>query len=185
MPGAFKRSLDSKPVSKIKLLWQHSSYEPMGVYTEIREDEKGLFVKGKLPKAHSKAADCIALLKCGALDSMSIGYGTRKDEVKDGVRRLLDVELYEVSIVTFPMNEKATMTGMKSLKKRIIKSKDINACSTKRDLENLLRDSGLTSKKAATIIASWFPDKQSDSVDEKSMLTLLDEVLEKAKKQLN
>ncbi|MCE9566352.1 MAG: HK97 family phage prohead protease [Planctomycetes bacterium] len=112
MPGAFVKSLLTR---KPAMLWQHNSDEPIGVWDEVRETPQGLYLKGRiLPTACGN--DAYTLAKGGALTGLSIGYSTKKSEhdPKTNVRKLLEVELYEVSLVTFPANEAATITGVKS-----------------------------------------------------------------------
>lgn len=112
--GAFAR--DIAEGKKPALLWQHRSDMPCGIYMEIREDEKGLYLKGQLNLETQVGKEAYALLKQGALSGLSIGFNTRKsewDEVNK-IRRLVDVELWEVSLVTFPANSAARVEGVKS-----------------------------------------------------------------------
>jgi hypothetical protein len=114
--GCFAESLASR---KVKLLWQHNWDEPIGIFEEIREDQKGLFVKGKLPMSDSLVKERIVpQMKIGSIDSMSIGYRTKisRYDVETETRYLEKVELYEGSLVTIPMNPLATVTeGSKKL----------------------------------------------------------------------
>ena len=105
-PGAYAASLEriAEAGRSIKMLWQHDPAEPIGVWDEVREDAKGLFVKGRLLDDVARAREAAALLAAGAIDGLSIGYRTvkaTKDEA--GRRRLAELELWEVSLVTFPM----------------------------------------------------------------------------------
>jgi len=114
-PGAFTKSLATRPASKVKMLREHGN-EPIGVWQSIIEDGKGLRVSGKLVLDTVLGKETHALLKAGALDSMSIGYRTkssRLDRAK-GVRLLDEIELYEISIVTFAMLPSATVSAVKS-----------------------------------------------------------------------
>lgn len=113
-PGAFKRSLATN--RKVKMLWQHDPSKVIGVWTEIREDERGLFVKGRLLNDVALGREAMALMRAGAIDSMSIGYRTVEATPDAGgrVRKLVDVDLFEVSVVTFPMNEAALVTAVKN-----------------------------------------------------------------------
>ena len=114
LPGAFTKSLDERPAGKIKMLWQHDSAQPIGVWKTAVQDGRGLFVKGKILKDVQKGAEAYALMKEGVIDSMSIGYKTiESDYTKSGVRQLKELGLMEISLVTFPMNEQATVTGLK------------------------------------------------------------------------
>lgn len=88
----------------VKMLWQHDPTRPIGVWDEVGEDERGLFVKGRLLLEVQAAREAHALLQAGAIDGLSIGYRTLRSEKGAGGRRLLhEIELWEVSLVTFPM----------------------------------------------------------------------------------
>lgn len=144
--GAFAKSLGSG--RKVKMLWQHNPDDVIGVWDEIREDERGLYVKGRLLADVKKGAEALTLLRAGAIDSMSIGYRTvQATKEGDGnVRRLLEVDLFEISCVTFPMNELATVTDVKSID-----------WTNKRDVEAGLRDVfGLTQGEAKAFMADGF-----------------------------
>ncbi len=104
--GAYARSLKRLAVSggRVKMLWQHDPAEPIGIWEEVREDAKGLFVKGRLLPDVARAREAAALIGAGAIDGLSIGYRTVTAE-KDGKgqRHLRELDLWEVSLVTFPM----------------------------------------------------------------------------------
>lgn len=117
LPGAFAQSLQNIREKKrhIKLLWQHHPEQPIGVFTQIKEDKKGLYVEGKLLLDIEKGREVYSLLKSGAVDSMSIGYHPITyyyDEAKQ-IRYLQQVDLWEISLVTFPANDQATVTAVK------------------------------------------------------------------------
>lgn len=106
MPGAFAASLSKLKAKgdKVRMLWQHDPTKPIGVWDEIREDEKGLWVKGRLLPEVSQAREAAALIQAGAIEGLSIGYRTvRAERDQKGRRALTEVELWEVSLVTFPM----------------------------------------------------------------------------------
>lgn len=89
---------------RVKMLWQHDPAEPIGVWDTVREDERGLYVKGRLLREVTRAREACALIEAGALDGLSIGYRTKRAEKGAGGGRLLhELELWEVSLVTFPM----------------------------------------------------------------------------------
>lgn len=117
--GAFNKSLKNRPAEKIKMLWQHDSYEPIGVWEEMKEDENGLYCKGRILINTSKGHDVYELLKNGAIDGLSIGYRTMdsKEEVDDGKRTTLlsELDLWEVSVVTFPSNKESLVTSVKNV----------------------------------------------------------------------
>ncbi len=104
--GAYGPSLTrlAKAGHRVKMLWQHDPTRPIGVWDEVREDERGLFVKGRLLLEVQAAREAHVLLQAGAIDGLSIGYRTLRSEKAAGGQRLLhEVELWEVSLVTFPM----------------------------------------------------------------------------------
>jgi HK97 family phage prohead protease len=115
--GAFRRTLkESKAKGRMPaLLWQHDPSKPIGVYEDMREDETGLIVKGRLSDTQL-GREAYTLLKDGALSGLSIGFRTLKSKVdeENGVRTLTDIELWETSLVTFPANDAARVTGVKA-----------------------------------------------------------------------
>ncbi|MDS9466023.1 HK97 family phage prohead protease [Paracoccus sp. MBLB3053] len=114
--GAFAESLRrvAERGDRVRMLWQHDPARPIGVWDEIREDAKGLWVKGRLLPEIAQAREAAALIAAGAMDGLSIGYRTISAERDAKGRRLLsEVELWEVSLVTFPMLAEAKV-GQKS-----------------------------------------------------------------------
>ena len=113
-PGAFTESLQSRMPS---LLWQHRSGEPIGVWPVVKEDNIGLQVEGKLALKTSRGAEAYELLKMGAISGLSIGFMTREDSYDKltGIRTLKKVDLWEVSLVTFPANDSARVSQVKSI----------------------------------------------------------------------
>ncbi|MFT4013196.1 MAG: HK97 family phage prohead protease [Paracoccus sp. (in: a-proteobacteria)] len=114
--GAYAASLKRLEArgDKVRMLWQHDPARPIGVWDEIREDDKGLWVKGRLLPEIAQAREAAALIAAGAIDGLSIGYRTISAERDGRGRRLLsEVELWEVSLVTFPMLAEAKV-GRKS-----------------------------------------------------------------------
>ncbi|PLL13146.1 HK97 family phage prohead protease [Tabrizicola sp. TH137] len=106
LPGAYAASLTRMAASggRVRMLWQHDPGQPIGVWDEVREDARGLWVKGRLLTELEKGREAAALLAAGAIDGLSIGYRTvRAERGPQGRRLLAEVELWEVSLVTFPM----------------------------------------------------------------------------------
>lgn len=173
--GAFAKSLGSG--RKVKMLWQHDSAQVIGIWDEIREDERGLYVKGRLLKEVQKGREAMALLKVGAIDSMSIGYRTIEavPEANGRVRKLTEVDLFEISLVTFPMLPDAKITSVKSI-------------TTEREFEQFLRDAGYSRKEAAAITLHGYKAiaTQRDAEDEASSgLNALLSSLSKLKETIN
>ncbi|MGR3759629.1 HK97 family phage prohead protease [Roseobacteraceae bacterium NS-SX3] len=105
-PGAYATSLAALAGrgERVKMLWQHDPAQPIGVWDEVREDGCGLWVKGRLLTATARGAEAAELIAAGAIDGLSIGYRTKRARRgADGTRHLIEVELWEVSLVTFPM----------------------------------------------------------------------------------
>lgn len=105
LPGAFAQSLARQGPGGVRLLYQHDPAEPIGVWSEMFEDARGLYVRGALSPHVTRARECAALVRDGALDGLSIGFKTveARTDPKARVRRIARVELWEVSVVTFPM----------------------------------------------------------------------------------
>ncbi|MEP2028937.1 MAG: HK97 family phage prohead protease [Paracoccaceae bacterium] len=104
--GAYAASLKSLVASsrKVKMLWQHDPSQPIGIWDDVSEDANGLFVRGRLLDRVEKGREAAALIEAGAIDGLSIGYRTVKATKNDkGQRLLTELELWEVSLVTFPM----------------------------------------------------------------------------------
>jgi hypothetical protein len=113
-PGAFADSLRLRGLKRVRLLYQHFAHEPIGVWQEMREDGRGLYVKGRIVTDLERGRDVLALLREGALDGLSIGFRTRRArrDPTTGLRTLLEVELWEVSIVTFPLLTGSQITAV-------------------------------------------------------------------------
>jgi uncharacterized protein len=106
MPGAYGASLAALRAAgrQVKMLWQHDPAQPIGIWDEVREDSHGLWVKGRLLSEVTRGREAQALIGAGAIDGLSIGYRTlRAERDGRGGRRLIELELWEVSLVTFPM----------------------------------------------------------------------------------
>jgi len=106
MPGAYAASLKRLAAAggRVRMLWQHDQAQPIGVWDEVVEDAHGLRVKGRLLTEVEKGREAAALMAAGAVDGLSIGYRTlRAEKLAEGGRKLIELELWEVSLVTFPM----------------------------------------------------------------------------------
>lgn len=141
--GAFEKSIsEKKPV----MLWQHDSDEPIGVYESITEDDIGLWVNGRLLLDLERAKEAYILLKNQAIRGLSIGFvptlwewETRENNRR--IRLLKEVDLWEISLVTFPANPKALVDDVKSVK-------------SVRDVEDVLREAGFSRNDAKILIAA-------------------------------
>lgn len=147
MPGAFSASLAKRMP---KMLWQHDMADPIGVWTEAREDPRGLRIKGALTMGSQMVRDRHELLKSGAVNGLSIGYRPVNPSMKDGVRVLSEVDLYEVSFVTIGANEDALVTSVKSVEE-----------ITKRDMEAALKGMGFSQRAAKAMLAGGWDGYQA------------------------
>lgn len=112
-PGAFTKTLQENKV--IPILWQHKQDEPIGVTTEIMQDDYGLHVKGQLNLNTTRGREAYELLKQGAIKGLSIGYETVKEAWINGIRHIKEIRLWEYSLVTFPANVEARVVAVKSV----------------------------------------------------------------------
>jgi HK97 family phage prohead protease len=115
MPGAFKLTLQQRGLRRVPMLFQHDPSEPIGIWLELREDWRGLWARGRLIPEVTRARELYALLKAGALDGLSIGYRTQRGHIdpKTRIRRLHQVDLWEISLVTFPLLDGARIDAVK------------------------------------------------------------------------
>lgn len=159
--GAFKKTLakGGRNGNGIAMLWQHDFHNPIGVWEELKEDGVGLKVRGKLSLGVRQADEALILMQDKALQGLSIGFRAVEYEInkEKEIRLLKEVELYEISPVTFP----AKITA------NILSAKSIENASTERELEKLLCDAGLSHKLARSIIKKCKPglrkNKQSET----------------------
>lgn len=149
--GAFLNIDDPKA---IRMLWAHDMRQPIGVWTTLRQDAKGLYAEGSLNLAVQQGREAHALLRQGAIDSMSIGFrskqAVREITMRDGreieIRRIKSIQLFEISLVAIPANANAKVGS--------VKSADL---MTEREFEAHLRDAlGLSRSQAQTVIAKGF-----------------------------
>lgn len=149
--GAFRESLKSwaKRGGLPAMLWQHKFDEPLGIYTRMEEDEHGLYLEGRLLIDDDPLAKrAYAHLKAGSLTGLSIGYsippGGAEWDSGAGVFRLKQVDLWEVSLVTFPANDAARVETVK------------HALQGPRQFEKFLRDAGLSRNEAKALMADGY-----------------------------
>ncbi len=169
--GAFQKSLDKhkEKGSLPALLWQHQMDEPIGVYSEMKEDDNGLFVKGRLlidddplaKRAHSH-------LKAGSISGLSIGYSINDyeyDNQKDAFI-LKDLDLWEVSLVTFPANEEARISDVKTA----LNTGEIPQPAL---VEKCLRDVGFSRLQAKAFLADGFKALRDADSDQNAAIAAL------------
>jgi hypothetical protein len=173
VPGAFRNSLAERGVAGVRMLYQHDPAHPIGVWERIEEDALGLKVRGRLTLGTEKARDVLSLMRAGAIDGLSIGFKAKRTrrEQRSGVRRILDLELWEISIVTFPMMPGARVHGVKC-------SPFGGKVPTERQFERwLVRDAGFTRSEARSLMRSGLSglkslrDAGKDASDDAENLT--------------
>ena len=174
--GAFEKSIaEHKSAGTMPaMLWQHRSDQPIGIWTEMSEDEKGLTLKGRLALDTEKGKEAHALLKMGALNGLSIGFVSKQwaYDRETEIRTLTEIEIWECSVVTFPANSKARITGVKSTEE----------IATLKDAERVLRDSGFSKQDALAFVSRVKTlSSRSDSDD----MGELKSALEKLKSKLS
>jgi HK97 family phage prohead protease len=157
MPGAFSDSLAKhrRDGTFPLMLWQHNPDEPIGVWNELNDDGKGLYVKGQLLQGVRRADEALIMLKAGAIQGMSIGYREVDVEPADGTnpRKLVKLNLMEASIVSFPANIRARVDGVKAdgmMSDFARRLRDGDAPSIK-EFEDVLREAGVPKAMAVQI----------------------------------
>ncbi|MFZ1812912.1 MAG: HK97 family phage prohead protease [Rhizobiaceae bacterium] len=150
--GAFERSLARRGAANVRMLFQHDPDRPVGVWTTIREDEKGLLVQGQIAVGSEHGREVLELMKAGAIDGLSIGFRTirARTDRASGVRRIIEADLWEISIVTFPMLPEARIAEIK-------RGSAARPLPTTREFERwLMQDAGLSRSQAKTVIGSGY-----------------------------
>ena len=162
--GAFTKSLGKTGPRGVKMLFQHKTDMPIGVFESVEEDEKGLRVKGRLALKTQAGREAYELLKMGAIDGLSIGFRVKPDgqkyDSKSKRRYIKEVELMEISLVTFPMNPRARV--------RSVKGDGLSI----REWENGLRDVFHLSRSEAKVAAKAVHDVFSQCDAESKSLTV-------------
>lgn len=151
LPGAFADSiaLAMKGSRTIKMLWYHDPTQPIGVWDELVEDAKGLKVKGRIIPEVARAKEVLALMKAGVVSGLSIGYRSLKDRMEGEVRLLEKLDLWEVSPVTFPMNDRAKVTAAKAEGcEEIVAKLAAGDRLTEREFETMVKGLGLSNSQA-------------------------------------
>jgi HK97 family phage prohead protease len=115
MRGAFADTLRQRGINRIPMLFQHDPAEPVGVWLELREDHRGLYARGRLIPEVARGRELLSLLRAGAIDGLSIGFRTVQGHIdpRTRIRRLHAVDLWEISIVTFPLLAGARVRAVK------------------------------------------------------------------------
>lgn len=154
MPGAFVESLarHKREGTKPLMLWQHDSWQPIGIWEDLAEDGKGLWGKGKLLGGVRAADEALILLKAGAIQGLSIGYREIETEPDGNIRLLKKLDLLEISIVSFPANRRARIDAVKSerMDEFARRLRDGDPMPIK-EFEDILREAGVPKSMAVQI----------------------------------
>jgi uncharacterized protein len=148
LPGAFRASLAARGAGGIRMLFQHDPAQPIGVWERLYEDARGLYARGRLTTEVTRAREVLALMRSGAIDGLSIGFRAVKGrrDARSGVRSLAEIDLWEISIVTFPMLPEARI---ESVKARAF----AGGAPTEREFERwLTQDAGFTRTEARALM---------------------------------
>lgn len=152
--GAFTKTLKARTPRGVKMLADHDPTKRVGVWEAMAEDEHGLYVRGRLLTEKQIGREAYIDLKAGALDGLSIGYRVKGDAY-DGRRRarlLKEIDLVEVSLVSFPMLESARVSAVKAAKE----------IETKREFERFLRDAGFSRSRACELASYGWKEAPGD-----------------------
>jgi uncharacterized protein len=156
MPGAFRDSIAERGTGGVKMLFQHDPTQPIGLWLKLQEDARGLYVRGRLLSEIGRAREVMTLMRSGAIDGLSIGFRMVKGaRDRQGIRRLEKIDLWEISVVTFPMQPGARVSSMKA-------GPAPAAPLTTRDFERwLTQDAGFTRTQARALMRDGFKGLQS------------------------
>ena len=151
------------------MLWQHRSGEPMGVYLEMDEDAVGLRVRGQIAMKTQRGAEAYELLKMGAISGLSIGFVPREEayDKVTGITTLKKVDLWELSLVTFPANDAARVQGVKA----------VDGIITLRDAEDYLREAGISKGQALAFLSKIKSIARSESVADDEIVRIREALL--------
>jgi uncharacterized protein len=160
--GAFRRAV-SEP-SRIKMLWQHDARAVIGKWVAVEEDDTGLLVKGELILEIEQAREAYALMRAGAIDEMSVGFSVVEatKSASNSGRVFTDVDLWEISLVTWAANPAAKITSVKTI----------------RDFELFLRDAGWSRKQATAIASRGFRSIEQGDPDEDEAIMQLAKLIQ-------
>lgn len=197
--GAFKKTIKLMKSGErvVRLLNQHRMDQPIGIVDSLKETDEGLLMIARMPRENSMVKDMVPLLKMKALNDFSIGFNiTESENLDNGNRIIKEVDLWEVSVVTIPANEKAKITSVKKEENpmannnvekddKVVDAIKAESIVSKKEYEQMLKDTGLFTRKATVYLASRFTEdsrrsdsatdekKQSDSVSNEDVLKSL------------
>lgn len=154
LPGAFDKSLKKfRHEGRLPpLLWQHDQQQPIGALRDVLEDERGLFIKGELfVEDILRAREAHRLLREGVVTGLSIGYRAKKSyrDQNTGTRMLQEIDLLEISMVTFPALDSARVTALKTCLGQ-------GGVPAEKEFEAFLREAGLSRKQAKGLMAHGY-----------------------------
>lgn len=173
MPGAFSKTLKNRDRA-VAMFFNHDSYDiPVGKWVDLKEDDKGLFVRGELTPGLSKSSDILAAMKHGTVTGMSVGFSVGKGDYTENIHGGLDFHniknLSEISLCTFPCNNSAQVSSLKS----------IGEIGTIRDAERTLRDAGFSKSEAVALISRIKSVGRGEHVDDEAEAQALKSLFDK------
>jgi HK97 family phage prohead protease len=148
LPGAFRATLAERGPPGVRMLFQHDPNQPIGVWLKLHEDARGLHVRGRIMSEVAKGREVLSLMRAGAIDGLSIGFRAIKGvrDARTGIRRLEKIDLWEISVVTFPMQPEARIGAVKA-----------GRPPTAREFERwLTQDAGFTRSEARALMRNGF-----------------------------
>ncbi|WP_347368019.1 HK97 family phage prohead protease [Vibrio vulnificus] len=181
--GAFIKSINERKAKGRlpKMLLQHDYREVVGVWLEMDEDEKGLRVKGQLCMETQKGRDTYHLMKIGALDALSIGYIVKKQrfDPETNTNYLEELDIREVSIVTFPCNEESLIDSVKSEQSETVESISVDSVDISEEVEEKEETASEETLNSTSTEESEVETSEEEIIEEENEIVISPEVMEK------
>lgn len=184
MKGAFEKSLKKHEVENlpIVMLWQHDRTNPIGIWKNVHEDEYGLCGEGEINLDTQQGREAYSLMKQGALNGLSIGYKEILASSKGNIRSLTELELYEISPVTFPANTEARITGIKSERiANFVEQLRLGNPPPPKEFEEILREAGFPKSMATQIVSVGYAKairRESESKNNNEIIAFFNAALD-------
>jgi hypothetical protein len=156
MPGAFVQTLTTRGLRRIPMLFQHDPAEPIGVWLDLHEDARGLRARGRLIADVVRAREVLALVRAGAIDGLSIGFRTLKSRIdpRTRVRRLEQIDLWEISIVTFPLLAGARVRAVEKAQPALRAARSLAALPRAERAWRTIASAGAAKRAAHRVLAA-------------------------------
>lgn len=167
--GAFAKSIkEGFPAKSIKVLWQHDARQPIGLPVDMREDSKGLWVKSRISKT-AKGDEALELMRDGVINRLSVGFsipGGKSQIDGQGIRHIYEGKLFEYSLVTWPANDQAVITGVKTLKemRQLAENEHLSAKARQELLDEISSITALLKGEPQSTHSKGQPPLSSDEI---------------------